>query len=267
MHDTAMPVEVPLTTGQRGLWYAQLIDPANPRYRVAERTRITGRLDVERFRRALARTVADAEVLRGRAVEAGSTGEPVLVIEESPDGPPFTFVDLSADPDPAAAAERWQRERLDALLDITRPSAFEFALLKLADDEHVWFQQYHHLLLDGVGEFLVQRRCAEVYTALTDGRPVPPAGFPPLRTLADAETEYRASERHERDREFWAARLADAPDPVTLGADTPHVPLEQRRAVVSWSPERVAALRAAATGLGAAWPVLPVAALALCLDP
>jgi amino acid adenylation domain-containing protein/non-ribosomal peptide synthase protein (TIGR01720 family) len=266
MPDATSAFDVPLTAGQRGLWFAQHIDPTNPRYRVAERTGITGPVDVERFRRALARTVTDAEVLRARVVDAGGSGEPVLVVDEQPAEPPFTFVDLSAADDPAAAAEEWQRRRLDIHLDITRPSAYDFALLKLADTEYVWFQQYHHLLMDGVGEFLVQQRCAEVYTALVDGRPVPPADFPPLRTLADSEAEYRASARHEQDRDFWTTRLADDPDPVTLGADTPHVPLEQRRAVVSWSPQRVDAVRAAATELGVAWPVLVVATLALYLD-
>ncbi|MFE0443144.1 amino acid adenylation domain-containing protein [Streptomyces fungicidicus] len=266
MPDAAAAFDVPLTSGQRGLWFAQLIDPTNPRYRVAERTGIAGPVNVERFRRALARTVADAEVLRGRVVDADGGGEPVFVVDKAPAEPPFTFVDLSADADPAAAAEQWQRQRLDIPLDITRPSAYEFALLKLADAEYVWFQQYHHLLMDGVGEFLVQQRCAEIYTALTHGRPVPEAGFAALRTLADTEAEYRASPRQEQDRAFWTTRLADAPDPVTLGTDNPHVPREQRRAVVSWSPQRVDAVRAAATELGVAWPVLVVAALALCLD-
>ncbi|WP_149551252.1 non-ribosomal peptide synthetase [Streptomyces marokkonensis] len=266
MPDATSAFDVPLTAGQRGLWFAQLIDPTNPRYRVAERTGIAGPVDVERFRRALARTVADAEVLRGRVADTDGGGEPVFVVEGTPAEPPFTFVDLSAAEDPAAAAEEWQRQRLDLPLDITRPSACDFALLKLADTEYVWFQQYHHLLMDGVGEFLVQQRCAEIYTALTEGRPVPEAGFPPLRTLADAEAEYRASARYERDRAFWTTRLADAPDPVSLGTGIPHVPLGQRRAVVSWSPQRVDAVRAAATELGVAWPVLVVAALALCLD-
>ncbi|MDG9720247.1 non-ribosomal peptide synthase/polyketide synthase [Streptomyces sp. DH24] len=266
MPDATSAFDVPLTAGQRGLWFAQLIDPTNPRYRVAERTAVSGALDVGLFRRALARTVADMEVLRGRVTDTGDGGEPVLVVGEAAGEPPFTFVDLSAAADPAAAAEEWQRRRLDMPLDITRPSAYDFALLKLADTAYVWFQQYHHLLMDGVGEFLVQQRCAEVYTALAHGRPVPPAGFAPLRTLSDSEAEYRASERHQQDREFWTTRLAGAPEPVTLGADTPHVPREQRRAVVSWSPQRVDAVRAAAGELGVAWPVLVVAALALYLD-
>ncbi|MEY9485183.1 amino acid adenylation domain-containing protein/non-ribosomal peptide synthase protein (TIGR01720 family) [Streptomyces calvus] len=256
--------DVPLTAGQRGLWFAQLIDPTNPRYRVAERTTVFGALDTALFRRALARTVADMEVLRARVSDEG--GEPVLVVDEQPAEPPFTYVDLSAEEDPAAAAEEWQRRRLDLHLDVTRPSAYEFALLKLADTEYVWFQQYHHLLMDGVGEFLVQQRCAEVYTALAGGHPVPPADVAPLRTLSDAEAAYRASARHAQDREFWTTRLADAPDPVTLGTETPHVPLDQRRAVVSWPPRRVDAVRAAASELGVAWPVVVVAALALCLD-
>ncbi|MBB0242683.1 amino acid adenylation domain-containing protein [Streptomyces alkaliphilus] len=266
MPDATTAFDVPLTTGQRGLWFAQLMDPTNPRYRVAERTGIAGPVDVERFRRALTRTVADTQVLRGRVVEVGDPGEPVLRVDEPPVEPPFTFVDLSASADPSAAAEAWQRKRLELPLDITRPSAYDFALLKLADTEYVWFQQYHHLLMDGVGEFLVQQRCAEVYTALVDGRPVPSADFPPVRTPVDVEAEYRSSTRHARAREFWTTRLADAPEPVTLGTDTPHVPRAQRRAVVSWSPERVDRVRAAATELGVAWPVLVVAALALYLD-
>ncbi|MGW0776400.1 amino acid adenylation domain-containing protein, partial [Streptomyces sp. NPDC002835] len=266
MPDATSVFDVPLTAGQRGLWFAQLIDPTNPRYRVAEGTRIPGALDVGLFRRALARTVADMEVLRGRVSDTGSGGEPVFVVGEPVGEPPLTYVDLSGAEDPAAAAEKWQRRRLDLPLDVSRPAAYDFALLKLADTEFVWFQQYHHLLMDGVGQFLVQQRCAEVYTALVGGQPVPEAGIPPLRTLSDSEAEYRASANHERDRAFWTARLADAAEPVSLGADVPHAPTEQHRAVVTWSPERLEAVQAAARELGVAWPVLPVAALALYLD-
>ncbi|MCK1795668.1 amino acid adenylation domain-containing protein [Streptomyces sp. XM4193] len=266
MPDATATIEVPLTAGQRGLWFAQLIDPDNPRYRVAERTLISGPVDLAAFRQALARTVTDAEVLRGRVVASGANNEPVLVVDERAVEPPLTVVDLSDAEDPLHAAEEWQRERLEIPLDVGSPAAFDFALLKLADDSYVWFQQYHHLLLDGVGEFLVQQRCAEVYSALCAGRMVPRAQFPLVRTLADAESDYRAGERHSKDRAYWTERLADLPEPVTLGTDTPHVPREQRRAVVSWSPERVEAVRAAGAELGVAWPVLVVAALALYLD-
>ncbi|WP_415923227.1 condensation domain-containing protein [Streptomyces sp. NE06-03E] len=63
-HDRTRPDTLRLTAAQRGLWFAQRLDPANPSYNVAEYADIRGRMEPGLLRRAVGHTAAETEALR-----------------------------------------------------------------------------------------------------------------------------------------------------------------------------------------------------------
>ncbi|SFT84317.1 non-ribosomal peptide synthase domain TIGR01720/amino acid adenylation domain-containing protein [Actinopolyspora lacussalsi subsp. righensis] len=256
---------VPLTAAQRGIFFAQRLDPSNPIYNVAECVRIPGSVDVTLFREALRRTVADAEVLRSRVVVDESTGETALELVPWVE-PPFEHIDLSGEPDPETAAAERMRSALDEPIDPRDPAPFSFTLLTLSATETRWFQRYHHVLLDGVGMSLIERRVASVYSALVAGETVPEAEFEELQTLVDAETLYRESEQYRRDRAYWNELLSDTPAPATLADQPPRMPTRLSRGVVSLSADRIEAVHALARRFGMGWPTVLVAAFGLYLN-
>jgi len=216
-----------LTTAQRGVWYGQQLDPANSVYNTGEYVEIHGPVDTELFETALRRTVAEAETFGLRFIETA-------------DGPRGTLspatdwllhrVDVSAEPDPRAAAEVWMRADLATAAPLTEGPFFAQALFKAAPDRYFWYQRAHHLLLDGYGYTLVARRLAETYTALAAGREVAENPFVPVGLFLDEETRYRASKRFERDRAYWMERFADVPGAVGLteGTAPPSAPFLRR---------------------------------------
>jgi len=50
---------------------------------------------------------------------------------------------------------------------------FESALLKLADDDYVWFINQHHLICDAWGVTQLHRIQVEFYEAILAGKPLP----------------------------------------------------------------------------------------------
>ncbi|WP_051897900.1 non-ribosomal peptide synthetase [Sciscionella sediminilitoris] len=256
---------LPLTDAQRGVWFANRLDPGNPSYAVAECVRIPGAVDPECFARALRRTVADIEVLRGSVVEDTEGGTVLRVTAEIEDFP-FAFLDLSAETDPERSARDWIADLLDEPVDVTSAPAFSFTLLRLSEAEYLWVQRYHHVLLDGVGMTLVQRRVAEVYTALVRGETVAAAEFPPSSALADAERAYRESPECARDREYWTGLLADRPEPASVAAQASGTPDRLLRHTTHLDRAALERVHAAAREIGIAWPSLLVAGFGLYLE-
>lgn len=204
---------LPLLTGQSGVWLAQQMDPSSHAYQIAEYVEIHGPVDEALFETALRRVIAECEAYRLRLTAAeDGTSQTVEPFEDWP----LHLLDLSEESDPAEAARRWMRSDLARVHDLTRGPNFTQALFRIAPDRYYWYQQSHHALVDGYTAHLVASRVAHVYTALTEGRaPEAESAFPRFRSLVEEEAEYRASGQYAEDRAYWAAKLADRPDPVS----------------------------------------------------
>ncbi|MEV7548727.1 amino acid adenylation domain-containing protein [Amycolatopsis sp. NPDC089917] len=246
-------VRSPLTAAQQGVWFGQRLDPASPAYNTGEYLEIRGALDVSAFAEAVRRTLTEADglsVLFGHD-EAGPWRTPGPV-------PELRVVDVEGDPVPAMRAE------LAIARDPATGPLVTQILYRRADDHFSWFFGCHHILLDGYGFGLVQRRVAAVYTALTAGEPVGASPFKPVAELLADETAYRESGKFERDRAFWAERLEGLPEVVSPSAPVPasHTFLRESTRLGAQDFEALGAL---AKRLGTGWTELVIAATGLYL--
>ncbi|WP_322724473.1 SDR family NAD(P)-dependent oxidoreductase [Streptomyces spongiae] len=254
--DQALPG---LTGAQAGIWYAQQLDPRSPAYNTGEYLEIHGPVDRDLFEAALRRTVAETEALGLRFIDTaeGPRCTPVPI-----DDRVLHVRDVSAAPDPTAAAEEWMRSDRATAVPLSEGPLFTHALFKAADDRYLWYMRAHHILLDGYGYLLVFRRAAEIYTALAYGQEVPDSSFAPVRSLLDEEAAYRISDRYKRDRAYWTERFADHAGAVSLAEGTaPPSPTFLRRAG-ALSASAAERLSAAASAVGANRAELLLAAVA-----
>lgn len=204
---------LPLTTAQRGLWIGSQIAPPGSTFNIAEAVEILGDIEPQLFVQAIAQISEEAETTR-------------IQIVQTPEGPmqrvvpslrtDFPFVDMSAEPDPDAAAHAWMRTRILAERDLEQDALWVSALLKLGPQRFLWLQCCHHIALDGFTGGMLAARLAEVYTALVEKRAPEPHGFLPITMLVEHEQSYRDSERRETDRNYWVEQLRDVPDAPTL---------------------------------------------------
>ncbi|MGX1881672.1 amino acid adenylation domain-containing protein [Streptomyces sp. NPDC055287] len=248
---------IPVTGAQTGIWLAQQIEPDSSAYNIAFFLELRGDTDLDRLAASVRRAVEEAECLHVRITpeEAGARQIP------TPFPVDVTLIDLRCEPDPDAAAADWMDADRGRPVDLAGGPLFVQALLRLGEDRVLWYQRYHHIVLDGAGVALISRRAGDLYTA---GEAAGTTHWE-LPRLVDCDRAYRASELFRTDRAYWLNRLADRPEPVRL-VERASAPMTRRvRRTVELSPERTGRLREASRGAGVRLTRLLVAAVAAYL--
>jgi hypothetical protein len=134
-----------LMAGQRGIWYAQQLNPEAPVYNIGEYLEIHGDLDVGLFEEAARRTLGEVEACHLRF--CGDDGMPRQYVDMSGDLP-FYVIDVSSAADPRAAAEDWMWADMCRPADLRQDRLFTAAVLKVASRRFFWYQRAHHIALD-----------------------------------------------------------------------------------------------------------------------
>ncbi|MGD3111911.1 amino acid adenylation domain-containing protein, partial [Streptomyces sp. YGL11-2] len=215
---------LPLTMSQQGVWYGQQLDPQSPKYNIGECIEIQGPLDEALFIASLEKVTSGCDSLNTEFVEQGD-GIHQRVAHPSPGRP--RVIDLSAEADPADAAERFMAADMATVAGTPAPPHHAFVLLRLSPDRHYWYIRYHHIVMDGLGGSVLARKVADVYTAAFRGEAAPEL-FAPLSALVDDETAYLQSPDFERDRAYWTEKFADF---ARSGRDTGNALLATARRV------------------------------------
>ncbi|MFS0838907.1 amino acid adenylation domain-containing protein [Paenibacillus sp. 1P03SA] len=207
-------LRLPLSGAQQGIWYAHHMDEKRSVYNTAEWLEIQGDMNEEFLEKAIYLTVQEAKWLHARFGEDGE--EPWQELGSETDWT-LLKMDVSRMKNPQSEAEAWMRQDLQKPVELTEGPLFTQALIRLDSDRWCWYQRIHHILIDAYGYALLHRRAAQIYTALAEGRPVPPENFGSPGQVLREEEAYRASEQLERDRTFWLDKLAGAPDSTVMG--------------------------------------------------
>lgn len=221
---------IPLTTAQRGIYYAQQLDPSNPTYQIGQYLDLRGPLDPRLVRMAMTKTAADLEALSTR-IRTDDDGPYGVVVRPRPTDDLVEVVDLRQLGPEAARAEAlsvMDRE-MGTPRDVHGDDLLGTVLFRVADDRSLLFQRVHHVLLDGYSAVIALRYVAEVYTRLAK---LAPSGrlldltakplahlaarlrspLPGLDELHRDLDEYEASEQRDDDEAHWRDALAeDAP--------------------------------------------------------
>ncbi|MFD3705567.1 amino acid adenylation domain-containing protein [Nocardia sp. NPDC058658] len=247
---------LPLTGAQSGIWNAQRLDPDSLSYTVGEVLEIAGTepIDVALLDTAIRHTIAETDTMRLRFADTPD-GPRQRITQLDPELRPL--VDLRGETDPIAAAHRLvaaERERSATYCRaMTDRQLYTYTLLRLTDNDVWCIQLYHHLIIDGYSAAMVSRRVAAHYTALRRGADVPSLRWGSIETLVDEDLEYRASQAHQHDRDYWRDRLTPLP-PLDGRGRAPEGVVEQTheiRAVLD--ADLVARVKAAATAIGITW--------------
>ncbi|KAF9393945.1 hypothetical protein CPC16_000656, partial [Podila verticillata] len=194
------------------IWLAQQIDPDTPVYNIGQFTAIHGIVDPTLFEAALRQVITEAESLCLQFIESDDGLQQFVgSLDWS-----LLLIDVSAEVDPQAAAEAWMRADYEQPTDLLHGPLFGYALLKVAPARFLWYQRYHHIVMDGVGGILIAQRMAQVYSARVKGVAANECPFGPVSLLLENDARYRVSAQFTRDRAYWLKHCADWPEPVTL---------------------------------------------------
>ncbi|QRN93141.1 amino acid adenylation domain-containing protein [Archangium violaceum] len=241
---------LPLSDGQRALWFLQRMAPESTAYHVVRAVRIHSRLDVAALERAFLALVARHPSLR--AVFPEEQGIPVQRFVEPP-----RSVLLVED------ASGWSEAQLAARLDAEAHRPFDLMngplmrvlLLTRGPDEHVLLLALHHLITDFWSLGLMVEELGALYSAETGGAP---AVLPAIALSPSAATRALsarlAGPRGETLRSFWRSRLGGELPVLALPTDRPRPRLQSFRGAslaFQVGPETTARVKALAREHGA----------------
>lgn len=190
-----------LTDTQAAIWLDQQLFLGKPIYNTGQALTIRGKLRIDLFEIALRETVAESPGLR---------------LPPRPGPAPFDLVvlDFREEKDPLTAAEQWMRSEMRRVIPLEDSALFRFALIRISDDHTLWFQKYHHIIMDATSRQLLTSRTACRYRALRFGEPLLAINPATPEEVLDAERRYTASTGHEADRAYWLQEFAQWPGPL-----------------------------------------------------
>lgn len=249
-----------LTGAQTGIWFAQQLDPDNPIYNTAEYIEINGPINIALFEEALRHVIKEAESLHVRFAE--NMDGPWQMINPSPDVQ-LHVIDVSSEPDPEKTALNWMKADLAKPVDLGYDPLFNEALFIAGPDRFFWYQRIHHIAIDGFGFSLIAQRVASTYTALMKGQSVTDRSFGSLQAILEEDTDYRASEQYEKDRQFWLDRFADGPEVVSLADRAPRTSNSFLRQTAYLPLSDVNALKESARYFSGSWHEVVIAVSAV----
>jgi len=198
-----MTINLPseLTATQVAIWLDQQLFTGKPVYNTGQALTIRGALRIDLFEIALRETIAESPSLR-------------LPPWSGPIHFDLVLQDFRNETDPLAAAELWMRIEMARVIPLEDPVLFRFALIRIGDDHTLWFQKYHHIIIDATGRRLLSARTAHRYRALRFGEPLSAMNAATPQDLLDVERRYGKSTVHDVDRRYWLQQFEKWPGPI-----------------------------------------------------
>ncbi|QRY48438.1 amino acid adenylation domain-containing protein [Mycolicibacterium boenickei] len=219
------PAVIPLSYAQQRLWFLEQLQGPSPIYNIPVAYRISGGLDVDAVRRALADVVGRHESLRTvfPAVD-GVPRQTVVPVEHAELG--WQIVDASG----------WPGNRLEEAVGAAVGQAFDLAveiplratIFRIAEDEHLLVAVVHHIAADGWSVAPLVRDLGVAYAARCGGHapewsplPVQYVDFTlwqreQLGELSDPDSRIAAQVS------YWEHALAGLPERMELPTDRPY---------------------------------------------
>ncbi|HYO16411.1 MAG TPA: amino acid adenylation domain-containing protein, partial [Thermoanaerobaculia bacterium] len=221
--------ELPLSFGQRRLWFFQRMHPTDPAYNIPIAVRLSGALHVAALGAALREIVRRHEVLRTafREVE----GAPVLAISPrcEPDLPLIDLGGLSRDRQEAEARRLAELEARRPF-DLAVAPLLRTTLLRLGGEGHLALFTMHHIASDGGSTEILLRELGLLYRAFTDRRPSPlPELALQYADFAAWQAQSLRGEARERQLAYWQRQLHGAPDLLQMPLDRPRPAVQRQR--------------------------------------
>ncbi|MFD0313324.1 amino acid adenylation domain-containing protein [Streptomyces flavalbus] len=216
------PETLPLSFSQQRLWFLHQMEGPSPTYNLPVVLRLTGALDVDSLRAALADVVARHEALRTVFPDTGTAAsQRVLDPAEARPALPVTEVDEAGLDAAVAAAVRHA-------VDLTTDIPLHAELFRVAADTHVLAVVVHHIAADGWSLAPLRHDLATAYRARLAGHapdweplPVQYADFT-LWQRQHLGTPDDPTSTWSRQLDYWRGALDGLPERIALPVDRPY---------------------------------------------
>ncbi|MCX4587514.1 non-ribosomal peptide synthetase [Streptomyces sp. NBC_01481] len=214
-----LPDVVPLSFAQRRLWFLHKMEGPSATYNIPLALRLTGELNHDAVRAAVADVVARHETLRTVFPEVHSSPHQHVIDAVTVELPTSDTTETEL-PDALATAARHA-------FDLATEPPLRAELFRLAPDRHVLLLVLHHIAGDGWSLGPLASDLTRAYTARTQGQAPDWPALPVQYTDYTLWQNELLGDQNDPDSLFatqinyWTNTLANLPDQLTLPTDRP----------------------------------------------
>ncbi len=228
--DPAEPV--PLSSAQWRLWFMEQLRPGTNAWNTPIAARLSGPLDIDALRAALATLVGRHATLRTVFEAPGGVPAPVLRADAEVELP---VLDLGPDADEADAIDRFVSGEVATPFDLAGDLMLRGRLLAVGAEDHALVLVAHHIACDGWSKGLLVSELGSAYDALSAGT------TPELPELPIDYSDFAAWQRGrltgenlERLNAYWRERLDGHASALALPTDRPRPTRQAFAGAVHW---------------------------------
>ncbi|MDN2662325.1 amino acid adenylation domain-containing protein [Psychromonas sp. 14N.309.X.WAT.B.A12] len=200
---------LPIVGPQLGIWVADQLAAKDNTFAVAQYVELLGDINVERLNEAIKLGLIEADTVHTLYQEHADESVQIL---QSADGKArlvADFVDLT-NANNCAVDDAISIMR-DDIAQAPRANAednrFRHIVFKLPTEKGkpkwLWYQRYHHLMLDGFSFTALTQRISNIYSALLSGEEIGGSPFTPYDAVVKEYIAYDKSDKKNRDKQFW----------------------------------------------------------------
>lgn len=205
---------LPLVAAQPGIWIADQLSPFNNAFAVAHAISLPGRLNLEMMQQAIQQGLAEADTINFHFDE--HEGEAFQYLDAN-NTIEVESIDLREDPQALATAQALMEADLQSPLRITDKSAkVRQVLMRVSHEEWIWYQRYHHLMVDGFSFVALTKRISEIYAHLRYQQPLVDSPFTAFDEVVEEYLTYQHSATYQKDKHYWLEKVTQLPDPLSL---------------------------------------------------
>lgn len=207
---------VPLSRGQRALWFTYQLDPSSPAYNLMASFRCTPQIKLDLCTQAFEIVQSRHELLRSTYKLVGD--EPLRIRHHRL---PIT---ITHDELESSALESWIQSCADTPFDLSQqpPLRVAFGTIKAQTPQHVIVFTLHHLAGDLRAFEQLIAEWTELYGCLHNGKSTLPVHqAAPFCQWVTHEQHYLTSDTCENDKSYWQETLADPLPVLELPYDFP----------------------------------------------
>ncbi|MFA0812331.1 amino acid adenylation domain-containing protein [Microbulbifer epialgicus] len=216
----------PLVGPQVGIWLADQLASSSNVFAVAQFVEIKGPINMDLLAQAIHVGLSEADTIHSkyRQEEFG----PVQQLKPTPAPESLCAVDIIQIKDTDDPIESAKSIMLNDLQGDLRADSstrlYKHIIFQLPQNnksvQFLWYQRYHHLMVDGFSFTALTKRITAIYNTLCKAEPVSKSPFTPFADVIDEYLGYAESNKYQQDREFWKNYTKDLRTPLTLSNKT-----------------------------------------------
>ncbi len=161
-------IDIPLSPGQKRLWFLQQLYPENPFYNYSETYTFTGNLNTEILTESLKKVYLDHDVLRTTYQVVENSPIQIIDKEASIDINLHDFSNYKLQ-EASQKAEAIQKEGATGFFDLTNSPLVRASIIKVSEGKHILQITLHHIVTDKWSMGLFRDHVASYYLELLNG--------------------------------------------------------------------------------------------------